>query len=252
MKRFYPTYEDKVSILSCFLDNEELAYSLAKKYVSIHAYNNIAKVKKDGMFGFINRMGNVIIPIVYKKVIWLNDEFILARNSDGYYFINNSGNWISQKYKMAKPFSEGLAAVKINGKYGFIDKDEKLVIPCLYSYASIFSEGLCAVVFHKKLGFIDYKNEVVIPFQYDYDTRESYLFDDEYACVAKKREDNKLVYGYIDKDGFVTEDFKFNCNESIYSTGIFGEPEPIWSEEDLENAYQEAYNFDPEAVWNTD
>ncbi len=44
------------------------------------------------------------------------------------------------------PFSEGLAAVKKNGKFGFIDTKGELIIPCQFSYACAFFEGLSIVM----------------------------------------------------------------------------------------------------------
>jgi len=44
------------------------------------------------------------------------------------------------------PFSEGLARVKdANGKQGYIDKTEKVVIPCQWEWAYAFREGLANV-----------------------------------------------------------------------------------------------------------
>ncbi|MBK7505881.1 MAG: WG repeat-containing protein [Bacteroidetes bacterium] len=39
-------------------------------------------------------------------------------------------------------FSEGLAVVEKEGKYGFFDKAGKLVIPIIYDDAQDFSDGL--------------------------------------------------------------------------------------------------------------
>ncbi|MEZ5053865.1 MAG: WG repeat-containing protein [Chitinophagales bacterium] len=47
---------------------------------------------------------------------------------------------IEPKYDKAEDFSEGLAAVKINGKYGFINKDEKIIISAKYQAAKKFRE----------------------------------------------------------------------------------------------------------------
>ena len=40
---------------------------------------------------------------------------------------------------------EGLVRVRRNGRYGFIDKRGKVVIPCKYRVVDLFSEGLAAV-----------------------------------------------------------------------------------------------------------
>lgn len=49
------------------------------------------------------------------------------------------------KYDELYPFSEGLAAVKKDGKFGYIDTKGNLVIPCQFGYASDFIEGTAVV-----------------------------------------------------------------------------------------------------------
>ena len=54
-------------------------------------------------------------------------------------------------------FSENLAAVKQNGKYGYIDRNGSVVIPFIFEKAGPFSEGLAAVSMDGFLmGFIRY------------------------------------------------------------------------------------------------
>lgn len=48
---------------------------------------------------------------------------------------------ITPKYQEAGWFSEGLAAVKINGKYGYINRAGILVIPARYTVAKSFRKG---------------------------------------------------------------------------------------------------------------
>lgn len=59
-------------------------------------------------------------------------------------------------------YSEGLACVKKNHRYGFIDRNGKLVIPLNYSNAGNFSEGMAYVSEGGKYGFIDKTGKVVI------------------------------------------------------------------------------------------
>ncbi|NDW17633.1 WG repeat-containing protein [Dysgonomonas sp. 216] len=64
-------------------------------------------------------------------------------------------------------YKEGLLLLKDNNKYGFINRQGRIVIPFLYEKASSFCEGLAAVCFNKKFGYIDKENSIVIPFIYD-------------------------------------------------------------------------------------
>ena len=48
-------------------------------------------------------------------------------------------------YDYVGEYSEGLASVEINGKYGFIDKSGTKVIPCMYDFVYSFRDGLAKV-----------------------------------------------------------------------------------------------------------
>ena len=73
---------------------------------------------------------------------------------------------IPYKYDGAKDFSEGLAAVKLNGKWGYIDDTGKEVIPLKYDNAWRFSNGLAEVKLNGKWGCIDKTDFIVVPFTY--------------------------------------------------------------------------------------
>lgn len=64
-------------------------------------------------------------------------------------------------YDDANNFSEGLARVRLNNKYGFIDKQGKVIIPIKYDYVDTFSEGLARVELNEKYGFIDKQCNIV-------------------------------------------------------------------------------------------
>lgn len=85
--------------------------------------------------------------------------------------INNSSLLITKEiipciYESAPSFSEGLAQVKLNDKWGVIDKDGNIVAPCKYDYIGGFSEGLAKVRLNGKYGFIDKEGREVIPCEY--------------------------------------------------------------------------------------
>ena len=52
---------------------------------------------------------------------------------------------IAPQYEDAGLYSDGLAAVKKDGKWGYIDMDNNVVIPFKYDFASLFQEGLAVV-----------------------------------------------------------------------------------------------------------
>jgi hypothetical protein len=63
--------------------------------------------------------------------------------------------------------TDPLFPVKDHGKWGYMDKTGKMVIPPQYDIASGHSEGLAGVAIGKKWGFIDKTGKMVITPQFD-------------------------------------------------------------------------------------
>ena len=110
-------------------------------------------------------------PVVYgyDDIDCLSDGLARVSLNGKWGFIDNTDKVvIPLNYDWVGSFSEGLAAVRQNGKYGFIDKTGKVVVPLNYDSAEPFSEGLVAVRQNGKWGFIDNTGKVVIPLKYDW------------------------------------------------------------------------------------
>ncbi len=121
---------------------------------------------------------------------------------------NRTKHYISPKWDWVSDVSEGdsLAVYATKGKRGFVNVNSgKIVIDAKdnnYTYAWLFSEGLAAVVKEGKIGFINAQNEVVIPFQFTYAKARSvfidgYAFHDDYSIMVNA--EGKL--GIIDRQG---------------------------------------------------
>lgn len=90
--------------------------------------------------------------------------------------IQKSGKWgfydgfktvIPAMYDEVFFFKDGLAAVELDEKCGYIDPENEVVIPLEYETAMSFSEGYASVVKGGKCGYIDKNNDIVIPLVYD-------------------------------------------------------------------------------------
>ena len=59
----------------------------------------------------------------------------MVRNSSGKYgFIDEQGQTVGEvRWDAVNAFSNGYAAVQENGYWGFINKNNELVIPCQYT-----------------------------------------------------------------------------------------------------------------------
>ncbi|WP_308575635.1 WG repeat-containing protein [uncultured Fusobacterium sp.] len=182
------------------------------KYDDVEKFKNgIAKVTENRESFFINKMGE--ISFKYDKA----NDF-----SEGLAAVEKAGKWgyidrtrkevIPFKYDEANDFSEGLAAIEKNGKYGYIDKTGKVIIPFKYDRANDFSEGLAAIEKDRKWGYIDKIGKVIIPFEYD----EANDFSEGLAVIEKDRK-----WGYIDKIGKIQ--FYIDIYDPSYnSVGFMG------------------------------
>ena len=127
---------------------------------------------KERVYGFMDTSGELVVPFDdYGDKIMEFSEGIASvyMNFDkGDYYINKHGERInSYTYDDAYSFSEGLAKVKKDEKYGFIDAEGNIAVPLIYDDALGFSEGYAAVRQNRKYGFIDKNGNIVIPIIYD-------------------------------------------------------------------------------------
>lgn len=96
--------------------------------------------------------------------MWLFSEGLAAVNiKNRWGFIDKQGNIaIKPQFDMAYGFSEGLATVEIKKKYGFIDKTGAMVIEPQYDSAIAFTEGLAIVYVGERYQIIDKKGSVLV------------------------------------------------------------------------------------------
>ena len=158
-------------------------------------HNNLAAVKLNCKWGFIDKTGECITSFKYKLVESFSEELALVKNEKGYGYINKNGyEIISCQYNEARSFSEGLACVKQEKRWAFIDKWGRNITSFKYEYAESFSEGLALVEFEWQRGFINHLGTNIIPCKYG----EVWSFSEGLASwkTGGKR-------GYIDKSEHV-------------------------------------------------
>ena len=160
------------------------------KYVS--SPRRLPQFRIGQLWGFIDQKGNMVIQPKFDRVEDLVDGRFWVKNSHGSFLIVRKEKiFVSLIYGDVGEFNEGLCWVRKGGKWGFIDKTGKVVIPInsTYDYVWSFSEGLSGV---RKGGFIDKTGKEVIPLIYD-DVRDF----SEGLCKVEK--DDK--WGFINKKG---------------------------------------------------
>lgn len=171
--------------ISCGFKNDAGKVVIAAKYDScgqFHdglAYVGIDNGSKDGyrhVQGFIDQTGKLVIPVKHEAQDRRHGGGGLYQNfSEGLFAIYNQGYYgymdkqqklvIPYKYDEAGEFSEGLAVVVSDDFYGAINKAGKLVVPTKYAYIGSYSEGIAPysnMGSSEKLGYISNKGEVVL------------------------------------------------------------------------------------------
>lgn len=130
-----------------------------------------------------------------------HDGRVLVQNKKSWRFLNKKGKSIISKLENATPFSEKLASVKIDGKWGVINTKGNFVIEPNYEYIGEFHDGLAKFMKDEKYGFIDKVGNVIIEPIYD----EVGNFSEGLAYILQ---DEK--YGFIDKNGKLIVKPKYN------------------------------------------
>ena len=170
----------------------------------------IAGFKKGDTLGFVNLNGNSILLPDYDTRMSLSGKkgglvapilfcegMALVRKNGKYGFVDDKGKEIIPCiYDDANSFSEGYATVVKDEKTGVVDKNGKLVVPYKYDYIGDFSNGIACVKNNNKCGYINYKGEEVIPLKYE----DCSDFSDGLAVVVVNG-DESSKYGYINKTG---------------------------------------------------
>ena len=175
----------------------------------------------NGMEGFIDKTGKLVIPCQWAGVSSFHDGLALVGGyyKDGYEdkdgYIDKTGKLVipvdwsnARPYSEGKSFSEGLAAVQGRGKWGFIDTTGTLVIPCQFKDADSFNEGLaCVITDDNKAGYIDKNGKMVITLDEQWVLTIYSSFSDGLAVVYNKE---LKKYGYINKSGILVIPFGWN------------------------------------------
>lgn len=126
---------------------------------------------------------------------------------------------IAPQFTAAGSFFEGLAVVKMDDKWGFIDKTGKIVIECKFEYADNFYDGKALVGKGNpfKYGFIDKTGKEILPYVYDH------IFgrNDGYLNAVKIDPSSREEYnGMIDPEGKEIIPCDYSYVDNVYDDRI--------------------------------
>ena len=123
-------------------------------------------------------------------------------------------------YILLESSGEGLFGFEKDGKYGYMDRNEKVVIPAIYTYENetlrtlpSFTKGHVRLKKDGKYGILDKTGKIVIPFEYDYLSIFPLLSN---HVSFSRKESGKTLYGIVtmqnksvlpaEYDQFIAED----------------------------------------------
>jgi len=132
--------------------------------------NPLFPVLQGGKWGYIDKLGKIIIPPQFKWAHLFSDGLaIVADGKDKMKFIDKQGRTVLLYKNNETEFSDGLAAFSIGEKEsyseGFVDKSGRVVINPRFLSVQKFHHGLAAVLERssKGWGFIDKMGNYRIP-----------------------------------------------------------------------------------------
>lgn len=167
----------------------------------------LASVSLSERFGFINKLGEVVIPLKYDEGSYFSDNIAPVKMNGKWGAIDRSGKEIilpkydAISYEIDKAdneiqyegFSEGMLAVKLNGKWGYVNQYGVEVVPMLFDeVATFFRGGMASVRLNDKWGYVNLSGNIVVQPKYD----EANDFFDELTSVSLNGK-----WGYVDKAG---------------------------------------------------
>lgn len=156
----------------------------------------IALVKLNGKYTYINESGEVL-GLLNKRLM----RFINNKGKYGYMDNIDRAIVIRPDYDYIGTFSNGLAKVNIDDKWGYINENGEIEISPEYEFARDFHDGFAAVktksILGTRWGYINKKGNIVITPKYE----EAGEFSNGFAYVKIKSLFKGTREGYISEKG---------------------------------------------------
>lgn len=127
---------------------------------------------EDGTFWKINYSGRIINSEEnlkqYQEIRLPSEGFIAVRIHGKYGFIDEQDRLrIAHRYDDVRDFHEGLAGFQLMNRWGFLNKQENIVVQPMYDEVEDFTDGLCVVRRGSKYGAINADGKEIASLQYD-------------------------------------------------------------------------------------
>lgn len=154
----------------------------------------------NAQWGYHNHLGSVTIPCTFDSAELFSEGLAKVSRNGKFGYIDTKGTIViplQEGLKEAGAFHEGLALIKNNGLFGYINKTGKIVIPCTFKDAQDFKEGMALVSDGNKNTFINKEGKTITNYVFDNDFNQP--FSDGLALVTYRDK-----WGFVDKQGNTT------------------------------------------------
>ena len=225
----YRTLSNGLIVYSSSFTNRCGLMNSNKEYITGLDYNIIedfvdgkAKAKQNNMWGYINKVGGIIVPFIYGGAL---EDFIdgkaKAKRKGKWGYVNEDGKEIIPCiYDALEDFVDGKA--KANKKNGWLDNWSYINVNGeeIFDYR-VLSNGLIkySSAFQRKSGLMKSNKELITDLDYDY-------IDDFVNGKAKAEKKNK--WGYVDENGEEIIPFEYASLENFIDGSAIAEKNNKW------------------------
>lgn len=127
-----------------FIDsNNKIVYQNDSYEKIMPFFEDVAVVRRNGLYGYISRDGIEILPCKYDYA---------EPYSEGLFLVKSNGRWIyllldgtpafHMNFEQAEPFENGHALFALHDKWGLLNREGKIVVPPIYNEIRKIDESL--------------------------------------------------------------------------------------------------------------
>ncbi|WP_433708996.1 WG repeat-containing protein [Paenibacillus illinoisensis] len=207
---------------SAIVRQDGLVIPLDKYYLALgEPQNGLWKIQDSGE-GIVDLSGQMIVePQDEQKVILSGDGSYAVKDmkdstSKWRFYKKDQTQLFEGDYNDVQAFSEGLAAVKINQKWGYVSNKGDIKISAQYEEANLFQMGSAVVRKNGKYGLIGTRGEAILSTKYDEIVplieRNNYMNNRVEKVTTKNplyRVKLKKNYGIVDSNGKIVMEVKY-------------------------------------------
>jgi len=172
-----------------------IQYDLVANYSS-----GLALVANETAYGYVNKNGAEVVPLKLEYATDFENGFAVIDQEGKKGIINTLGRLVvPTKYDWLENFNEYMVCrAKKDTAYGLIDNNGAEILPFIYDRIGEFSDSLALVAKDGKYGYVNSKGELLVELKYDFYTEALVWgkFKNGYTKFLKKDK-----YGMLNAEG---------------------------------------------------